>query len=176
MLRRPPPAPAIAYQMEKTPLGSWRRYIHPDGSRFAEYRSRHSLFGLPLMHYCQGICPETGSREVARGVVAVGRLAVGVVAVGQLSLGLIGIGQFSLGLLIGIGQLALGPLAAGQVAIGLVALGQLAVGVVAVGQYGVGHYVLAQMGSGEYLWSQHHADPGAQRFFGGVWDWLRGRL
>ena len=174
MPRRNSPEPALPYRMEKTPLGSWRRYTYPDGSRFAEYRSRHSVFGLPLMHICQGIRPETGHREIARGVLAVGRVAVGVVAVGQLSLGLIGIGQFSLGLLLGIGQITLGPVAIGQLAIGGVALGQLGIGVLAVGQYGMGYYALAQMGSGEYLWSQRHVDPEAQRFFGVLWEWLRG--
>lgn len=166
---------AIAYQLEDTSLGSWRRYTHPDGSQFAEYRSRHSLFGLPLLHYCQGISPSSGSREVARGVVAVGRVAVGIVALGQLSVGVVGIGQFSVGLLLGLGQLSLAPVVLGQVAIGLMSVGQLALGYVAIGQYGMGQYVLAQMGSGEHLWTQHQLDPRAQGFFTELWALLRGR-
>lgn len=174
MPRRSTHPPTIAYQMERTWLGTWRRYTHPDGGLFAEYRSRHSLLGLPLIHYARGISPETGSREVARGVLAVGRVAVGVVAVGQVALGLIGIGQFSLGLLLGIGQLTLGPVALGQVALGGVAVGQLVMGYLAVGQYALGHYVLAQGGTGVHILSQHHVDPEAQRFFAGLYAWLRG--
>lgn len=57
----------------------WRRYVYPNGTHFGELRSHRTILGLPLMHYTSGRCPETGRRIVAKGILAVGRLAVGVV-------------------------------------------------------------------------------------------------
>ena len=49
------------------------------------------------MHYTRGKCPETGRRIIAKGVIAVGRLATGIVAIGHASFGLIAIGQLAYG-------------------------------------------------------------------------------
>jgi hypothetical protein len=73
--------------------------------------------GLPLLHYTRGICPETGRRIIAKGVLAVGRLAMGVLAIGHASFGAIAIGQLGLGILLGLGQGATGLYAVGQVAL-----------------------------------------------------------
>ena len=61
---------------------------------------------MPLLHYTRGICPETGKRVVAKGIVAVGRIAAGIVAIGQAAFGAIAIGQLALSLLFWIGQAA----------------------------------------------------------------------
>ena len=58
----------IQYKFEETPHGVWRRFVYPDGSRFAEYRSHRTWGTLPLVHYTYGSCPETGKRITARGV------------------------------------------------------------------------------------------------------------
>ena len=79
---------AIEYQIDETPSGTWWRFMYPDGQLFEEYVSHRRWFGLPLVHYTRGKCPETGKRIVAKGVVAVGRLAVGVVAIGLMAVGL----------------------------------------------------------------------------------------
>ena len=133
----------IEYQIDKTSFGVWRRYLYPTGAFFAEFKSHQTLLGLPLLHYTRGICPETGKRVVAKGIVAVGRIAAGIVAIGQAAFGAIAIGQLALSLLFGIGQASTGWAAVGQVAIGVTfGLGQFATGFTAIGQLGIGHYVL----------------------------------
>src|SRR5438045_1437214 len=47
-----------------------------------EYRSRATLFGLPLVHIAFGFDPRTGRKRIARGILAIGDTAVGVVACG----------------------------------------------------------------------------------------------
>jgi len=156
----------IEYKVEKSRFGVWRRYLYPTGASFAEFRSRGRLFGLPIVHYTRGICPETGRRVVAKGVVAVGRVAAGVLAIGQASFGLFALGQLGVGLLLGVGQASAGLTAIGQVAVGIyLGLGQLATGYIAIGQVGIGKYVLAQIGLGEHVWSQKYGDTEALRFF-----------
>ncbi|MDI7259243.1 MAG: hypothetical protein QME90_04890 [Thermodesulfobacteriota bacterium] len=156
----------VEYKIEQTSFGVWRRFAYPNGAYFAEFKSYATFLGLPLLHYTRGKCPETGRRIIAKGIVAVGRLAAGILAVGQASFGVIAIGQLGLGLLLGLGQGATGLYAIGQVAIGLMfGLGQFATGEIAIGQVAFGKYVLAQLGFGEYVWSTKRADPEAVKFF-----------
>ncbi len=120
----------------------------PSGSAVAvlpgyEYKSKRTLFGLPLVHINVGY----GLRG-AKGVFAVGDYAVGVVAVGGFSVGLIGIGGLSVGLL-GLGGLALGGLAVGGIALGACAVGVYALGVAAVAsKAAVGAAALAPVSAG----------------------------
>ena len=161
----------VEYQVESTALGVWRRFLYPNGQRFAEFRSHQDLLGLPLVHYTSGICPETGRRVTAKGVLAVGRLAVGGLAIGHASAGLIAVGQAGLGLLFGLGQAAAGFYAVGQLALGWdAALGQLAAADVVVAQLGMGDMVFAQVGVGTNVWDQGTADPEAVAYFQGLWD------
>ena len=149
-----------------THWGTWRRFAYPNGKYFAEFRSHATFWGLPFLHYTRGICPETGRRVVAKGIIAVGRLAMGVLAIGQASFGLIAMGQAGLGLLFGLGQGATGLYAIGQIAIGVwLGAGQVATGEIAIGQVAFGKYVLAQLGFGEHVWSMDCADPEARAFF-----------
>jgi len=146
----------VEYKIETTNFGVWRRFLYPNGAYFTEFKSHAIFFGLPLLHYTRGKCPETGKRVVAKGVVAVGRLAMGILA----------IGQAGLGLLLGLGQGATGLYAIGQAAIGLMfGLGQIATGEIAIGQLAYENYVLAQVGYGDYVWSMKRADPEAVKFF-----------
>jgi hypothetical protein len=156
----------IEYKIEKTERGTWRRYVYPTGEYFSEFVSHKRMFGLPLVHYTRGKCPETGRRIVAKGIIAVGRLAAGVLAIGHASFGLLAIGQLALGLFFGLGQASSGMYALGQVAIGFYfGIGQIATGVTAIGQIGIGKYVLAQIGIGKYVWTQKTADPEAVEYF-----------
>jgi hypothetical protein len=156
----------VEYQVEETRFGLWRRYLYAGGDLFEEFTSHRRLLGVPLLHYTRGRCPETGKRVVARGLIAVGRLAVGVVAVGQAAAGFVAVGQLALSPLLGIGQAATGLVALGQLAVGaLLGLGQFAAGYVAVGQFGLGGYVLAQFGIGEHVWDVRGAAPAARQFF-----------
>lgn len=99
-----------------------------------EYKSRRTLFGLPLVHICVG----TG-RCRARGIFAVGNEAVGIVAVGIASVGVLSVGAASAGLF-AIAALSLALVSVGAVAVGLLAVGAIAVGVLAVGSLSVGVY------------------------------------
>ncbi len=156
----------VEYKIETISFGVWRRFLDPTGAYFAEFKSHATFFGFPLLHYTRGKCPETGRRVVAKGVVAIGRLAMGILAIGHASLGLIAIGQLGLGLLLGLGQGSTGLYAFGQVAIGLLfGVGQMATGEIAIGQIAYGKYVLAQLGYGDYVWSMKRADPGAVALF-----------
>ena len=73
-----------------------------------EYKSRRTLFGLPLVHVNVGrFCMPR-----ARGILAVGNVATGVFSLGFASAGLFSLGGASLGLF-SLGGLALGLLAVG---------------------------------------------------------------
>lgn len=87
----------VGYRIETTNFGVWRRFVYPTGAYFAEFKSDATFWGLPLFHYTRGKCPETGRRIIAKGVIAVGRLATGIVAIGHASFGLIAIGQLAYG-------------------------------------------------------------------------------
>ena len=97
----------VEYRVEETWLGTWRSFMYPNGQVFAEFVSHEDILGVPLIHFTRGKCPETGRRIVARGIIAVGRLAVGVVAIGHASAGVVAVGQLAIGLAFGLGPLSL---------------------------------------------------------------------
>jgi len=105
-----------------------------------EYRSTVEIFGLPLIHIAQGLDPETGMPRVARGIIAIGSLAIGVLAIGGLAVGVFALGGLSLGVAV-FGGIALGLAAAfGGLAIG----GYLAIGGAALSlMYALGGLALA---------------------------------
>jgi hypothetical protein len=159
----------VDYKFEDSSFGTWRRFLHPNGNYYAEFRTHAEILGLPLIHITLGKSPETGRRVVAKGVIAIGRFAVGVVGIGQISAGLIAFGQLGLGVLWGMGQGTTGVIAVGQFALAaLFGLGQISTGFVAIGQFAVGHYVLAQKGFGTYVWDMMQTSPDAHRFFAGL--------
>jgi predicted Ser/Thr protein kinase len=118
-----------------------------------EYRSKASLFGLPLLHVTSGINFATGKRHTAKGIIAIGDIATGVfafggiasgvfafggaafgvVASGGLGIGLLSFSGFALALLGAFGGFAFAPIAVGGFAFGYYAGGGLAFGVHAVG-------------------------------------------
>jgi hypothetical protein len=71
-------------------------------------QSSTTIAGWPLLHVCGGIDPATMQPRVARGVIAIGNIAVGVLAIGGVACGLITVGGASLGLLLAIGGAAFG--------------------------------------------------------------------
>ncbi len=103
-----------------------------------EYKSRRTLFGLPLVHIVLG----RRGMSVARGIFAVGNIAVGFFTVGGISLGLFSFGGISLGLLLSLGGLAVGGISVGGLAVGLLALGGCVVGWMAVGGGAFGVYAI----------------------------------
>jgi hypothetical protein len=155
----------IEYKVIETPRGTWRRYMYPNGSVYSDFTASTTVLGLPLLHYTSGISPETGTRVVARGFLAVGHRAVGVIAIGRFAAGVVAIGQLSAGL-ISVGQATFGFAAFGQLALGAaMAVGQLGAGYVCIAQLGVGNWVLAQLGFGTHVWSSNLEDPAAIDFF-----------
>jgi hypothetical protein len=166
----------VDYRFDRTYFGTWRRYVYETGARFAEFKSHDGILGLPFVHYTAGICPETGKRLVAKGIIAVGRKAIGVIAVGQAATGLLALGQLAVGA-IAVGQAAFGVASIGQLAVAILfGLGQVTTGYVAIGQFALGYYVLAQFGIGEHVWSTRSADPEAVEFFKSFFGRLRSLL
>jgi transcriptional regulator with XRE-family HTH domain len=108
-----------------------------------EYKSARTLCGIPLVHVNLGRGPCT-----AKGIVAVGNIAVGAVSLGGVAVGLFSLGGAALGLLtfagLSLGLLiAVGGIAAGAVAVGGIAAGVLSIGGLAVGKYAVGGCAVA---------------------------------
>ena len=130
------------------------------------YDSKTKLFGLPLVSVRLSLSGRVmRTKDVARGIIAIGNISVGVVSLGMISVGLLSVGAISVGLL-ALGALAFGVAAFGAVAAGLLAVGpvaaglwyaggvtalggQIAVGVVAVGDTAVG---CDAMGQNVLLW------------------------
>lgn len=108
-----------------------------------EYKSRRTLWGVPLVHINLG----PGLRR-AKGIIAVGTVAQGIVAVGCVSLGVVAVGCISVGLItlacltVGL-LLSMGCIAVGGVALGGIAVGWFALGGVALGEYAIGGYAQA---------------------------------
>ena len=113
-------------------------YYHPDYWEY-EYKSERTLWGLPLVH----IHLKNNSLVRAKGIIAIGNVAVGLVSVGAFSAGIVSIGALSTGLL-----LSLGCLSAGLFSIGGMALGAVAIGGFALGWLGLGGIVYAVYGAG----------------------------
>ena len=116
----PPPAPTVV-----------NHYYHP----WYEYKSKRTLFGLPLVHINCG-----PGVHWARGIIAIGDIATGLVALGGIAVGLLSLGAVSLGLLLALGALSVGIISIGGLALGLTAWGGVAVGLLSVGGISCGAY------------------------------------
>jgi hypothetical protein len=130
-----------------------------------EYRSEREFLGLPLVHIVsgRGVDPATGGIRVAKGIIAVGPIAVGVLALGGLSFGVLSFGGLAVGLI------ALGGGAVGA----LLALGGMAIGLVAIGGGAIGYYALGGGVLGVHALGGNAQDPNAIEFFR---RWLGRRL
>lgn len=136
-------------------------------SKFAyfEYKSRTTIFGLPLLHVSGGQDPETGGIKVAKGIVAIGERARGVLAFGGHATGGLAVGGVAVGVF-AYGGIAIGLGAFGGIAIALgIALGGLAVGPVAVGGSSVGYYSCGASAHGVHALGGNVRDAEAERFF-----------
>jgi predicted Ser/Thr protein kinase len=142
-----------------------------------EYRSKTTLFGLPLVHIATGIDPVTGRKRVAKGIIALGDIAVGVIALGGVAMGGVALGGLAVGL-VSLAGAAIGLLfALGGMAVGGVAFGGAAIGVIAVGGGAVGYYAFGGDGIGVHVLTGRVRDPEAQAFFrlDGAWmHWVAG--
>ena len=124
-----------------------------------EYKSAATIFGVPLLHVAYGMDMKTGKKRIARGIIAVGDIAIGVLALGGCSFGGVALGGVSVGL-ISFGGVAIGLLLAlGGGAVGGIAIGGMAVGGVAVGGCSVGYYALGGAGIGHFAIFGDRRDP-----------------
>jgi hypothetical protein len=116
-----------------------------------EYRSEREVFGLPLVHIVsgRGMDLATGRIRVAKGIIAIGPVAVGGFAFGGVSLGLVSFGGLALGL-IALGGGAIGVLLAG---------GGLAIGAVAIGGGAMGYYAFGGGVLGVHAFGGNARDP-----------------
>lgn len=101
-----------------------------------EYKSKRTLFGLPLVHINCGF----GRNYWARGIIAIGNVATGFVALGGVTFGLFTLGMVNLGLLMALGAVSIGIVSIGGIAVGLLAWGGIALGWLAVGGMSLGVY------------------------------------
>ncbi len=129
-----------------------------------EYKSKRTLFGLPLVHINFG----RGLKK-AKGIIAIGNVAVGLVAIGCFSLGVISIGALAAGLisagaiavslLLSVGGLAIGAVAIGGFAIGLVAFGGFAMAShIAVGGFAKANIAIGDVVRGGYTIHMNYDD------------------
>lgn len=125
------------------------------GLPYFEFKSKTTLFGLPLVHVNLGL------GRVAKGVFAFGLVSVGIVSFGLVSLGVLTFGMIALGLA-ALGSIALGVLVAfGGVAIGgMIAFGGLSVGCFAFGGCAVGLFTFGGYSNGAYVAIGGHAVGG----------------
>lgn len=132
----------------------------PDGTARWEgrvYRSRFSLFGLPLIDINvsdPGFTPVSSQTsppepKLARGWIAIGDKADGILlAIGGVARGCFAFGGRAFGIVSG-GGIAVGVVAVGGLAIGAVAVGGLGVGAIAIGGAAIGWQAC---GGGAFAW------------------------
>lgn len=110
-----------------------------------EYKSKRTLFGLPLLHVNFGCGLYRAKGVIAIGMVSKGIISIGAVALGVFSFGAVAIGALVLaGLSLGlfaVGGAAVGAVAVGGAAVGIFTLGGVAVGMTSVGGLAVGSHV-----------------------------------
>ena len=137
-----------------------------------EYRSKATLFGLPLLHVAGGIDPITGRRRVAKGIIAFGDVAKGVIAFGGVAMGGLACGGVSIGV-VAVGGFGLGILSFSGLAIGLVfGFGGMAIAPIALGGLAIGWYAAGGAAFGVHAVGNNVRDPVAREFFRG-WDTMR---
>jgi hypothetical protein len=134
-----------------------------------EYRSKHSMLGLPLVHIRLRGGVERGivkawiaAGDSAIGVIfAFGGLAIAPISFGGFAVGLLTLGGFAIGL-VPFGGFSLGPWAMGGMAVGLQALGGCAIAWLgAQGGVAVAH----DFASGAFALARHANDAAAEAFF-----------
>jgi transcriptional regulator with XRE-family HTH domain len=111
-----------------------------------EYKSKRTLFGLPLVHINIGKGKYISKGILSIGNIATGFLSLGFFSFGFFSFGLLGIGLFSLAvlsiaLLLAVGSIAIGIIAVGAIALGLFTIGAISIGYFSVGALSIGKYI-----------------------------------
>ncbi len=133
-----------------------------------EYKSKIHIFGIPLVHINLSRVKLTKNLRVAKGIIALGDIALGVLAIGGITAGVISLGGIGLGLLtfagialggVSFGGVSVGALAIGGVAIGLGSMGGVAIGNIAIGGYARGTVAVGGKAVGDYIISGGSEGP-----------------
>jgi hypothetical protein len=139
------------------------------------YRSEITLFGLPLLDIATGP-RDNEPKGQARGIIAIGDIAIGWLAIGGFARGVIALGGFAVGV-VALGGLSAGLITFGGLTVGLLAAygglvsggvvsGGLGLGwVVAGAGLAIGHYAAGGLAWGHYVMSAARRDPAAIEFF-----------
>ncbi len=117
--------------------------------RFPEYRSKTTVFGLPLVDVGRNAKGIFAFGLKARGIVSGGVLSCGIISFGVLSMGLFSFGVLSLALL-AVGVLAVGLAAAGAFAVGIISAGAFSLGVFSLGALAAGDFAAGALAMGKY--------------------------
>ncbi len=130
-----------------------------------EYRSKASLFGLPLLHVAYGTDLATGKKRVAKGILAFGDIAKGIFAFGGMSFGVVAFGGLSAGV-VSFGGLGFGIVALCGIGLGLLAsYSGVSVAPIALGGVALGVYSSGGMVFGPNRFGGNARDPGGAIFF-----------
>lgn len=109
-----------------------------------EYKSKTTLFGVPLVHINIGLF------RVAKGIIAIGPIAVGLLSIGVFGIGLLALSCFALGAL-AMGAISFGVLAMGGVAVGLIVMGGVAIGAYSFGGCSIGLFAFGGYANGRFV-------------------------
>ncbi len=138
-----------------------------------EYKSKRTLFGLPLIHVATGIDLHTGRSRVAKGIIAIGGRAQGVLAIGGMATGVLAMGGMATGVF-AFGGFAMGLVSFGGLALALLlAVGGGAIAPIALGGWASGYMAFGGEGSGTHVYDSMGQDPVAVQFF---LSWAKGLL
>lgn len=140
--------PKFGEQKGFLPNGNWKDFNH------YEYKSKKTIKGIPLVH----VNYRRVGIATAKGIIAVGNVAVGAVALGGISVGLVSAGGLALGLLFALGGFAAGGFAFGGLAAGLIAFGGAAFGGFAVGGSAIGTYAIGGFAKASQIAQGGYAD------------------
>lgn len=140
-----------------------------------EYKSKKTLWGLPLIHVNigRGLYKAKGIfavGSIAKGIFSIGAIATGIFSLGAVSAGILSIGSLSLGLLLSIGAISVGTVSIGGLSLGIFAVGGCAFGIYSIGGCAIGAKIAAggyanapvaigDYTSGEYCFSTREAIP-----------------
>jgi predicted Ser/Thr protein kinase/type II secretory pathway pseudopilin PulG len=131
----------------------------------AEFWSKTTLFGWPLLHVATGCDPLTGRARVARGIIAIGGKAKGVFAFGGLATGVFAFGGMAIGVF-AFGGCSLGVISYGGLAVALIfALGGGALAPIAMGGGAIGWFAYGGGALGAHVVDAAHRDPAAASLF-----------
>ncbi len=161
------------HQIPEPVQAGWRPSFH------YEYKSKKTLFGIPLVHIHVGRGIHVAKGIIAIGNISIGALSIGILALGGLSIGALAAGLVSLaalavGLLMGMGGIAVGAVAIGGLALGILAIGGLSIGMfslggcaiashIAIGGYSSGHIAIGDAVNGAYTLATQNDDFGSIR-------------